>query len=234
MVSGTFHITSAEWRYFSREKSIVHTSHFGQVPPYVTGQSVFITPIPPTGTGNNGFSGGNKFSVPVVTPYQGLNINNVTNNIPPLWQYGFNFDGANSGTNGFSGTFYWPVATLRNVEQQWWPATGGTFLFLGHGEPTINNSQVLDTLEVDLYNATTNPAHLSFPILQQGHYFVRIAGDSWNNLFYVTNNGGTVDASMIDTISPFSNLAMYLQPSSFLDDGFGFSSYSTLIMRLGP
>lgn len=60
MNSGTFHVMSQEWRYFSREKSIIHTLHLGQLPPSGTGATILIDSTSPTMQG--GKVGG--FSVP--------------------------------------------------------------------------------------------------------------------------------------------------------------------------
>lgn len=65
MNSGTFHVMSQEWRYFSREKSIIHTLHLGQLPPSGTGDTILIESTSPTSQGNG--VGGGQFSVPSLT-----------------------------------------------------------------------------------------------------------------------------------------------------------------------
>lgn len=76
MNSGTFHIMSQEWRYYSREKSLIHTLHLGQLTPSRTGDTVLILTAPPAAK-----TGG--FKVPQIplpgTPYFGTNAKLVTN-----------------------------------------------------------------------------------------------------------------------------------------------------------
>lgn len=53
-----FHVMAQEWRYFSREKAILHTLHLAQLPVSNGGSTVLIKPTPPTentggGTGLN-------------------------------------------------------------------------------------------------------------------------------------------------------------------------------------
>lgn len=69
MNSGTFHTTSQEWYYSSREKMVGHTVHLAQLPDDRVGQGVFIDSTPPTGTNGNNFSNVPPFAVPDFTPY---------------------------------------------------------------------------------------------------------------------------------------------------------------------
>lgn len=64
MISGTFHVSSQEWRYFAREKSIVHTLHLGQLPPTGTkpGDTVLIDSAAPSANNNS-----SNFSVPKIS-----------------------------------------------------------------------------------------------------------------------------------------------------------------------
>lgn len=75
MISGTFHISSQEWRYFSREKSIIHTAHMAQLPTGTPGDTVLIGNTAPASTNNN------NFSVPPISlpSFPGINVTeNVT------------------------------------------------------------------------------------------------------------------------------------------------------------
>lgn len=75
MNSGTFHVISQQWRYFSREKSIIHTLHLGELDASHRGQTVIIDSTPPINNPNDG-----NFSVPPLTlpPTVGGGIGNVT------------------------------------------------------------------------------------------------------------------------------------------------------------
>ena len=68
MISGTFHPSAQEWRYFSREKALIHTLHLGQLPASTPGNSVFIQAVPPSGTHS-----GRNINVPSITPWGGGN-----------------------------------------------------------------------------------------------------------------------------------------------------------------
>lgn len=75
MISGTFHISSQEWRYFSREKAIIHTAHLAQLPSGTSGETVLIDSTSPSSSNNN------NFSVPPVSipSFPGISvIENVT------------------------------------------------------------------------------------------------------------------------------------------------------------
>lgn len=77
MISGSFHVSSQEWRYFSREKAIVHTAHLAQLPRGNPGDTVLIAHTAPT---QNQSSRGNKNPMPTPSaPYFQTNIFNVTN-----------------------------------------------------------------------------------------------------------------------------------------------------------
>ncbi len=93
MISGTFHTTAQEWRYYSREKSLIHTAHFAQLPTGIPGDPVFIPVVPPTGTGgtgNNGFKVGTG-TVPSITPYRNLTYAGTTGYLATPWFSGFIF-----------------------------------------------------------------------------------------------------------------------------------------------
>lgn len=238
MVSGTFHPISQQWRYFSREKAIVHTLHLAQIPPYVTGQTVTIPIVPPTGTGA---SGGSSFrqgtqQYPTITPYRGVNITNVTNNIPPYW-----LDGGlslNSGTYSFSGTLTTPGPTLNyQVETQWWPSSGGVFLFLGECYPRFypSNAGQSDGSRVDLFNGAIAPDFQNgYPSLQSADFFIQMVGDNWINMTVNAYDKLPVSA-IIQSVPPLTNLADWAHPSPFFNNGFSsWGQVISVIMRLGP
>lgn len=56
MISGTFHASSQQWRYFSREKAIVHTLHLSQLPSGTSGDTILIASTAPPASNNNNFS----------------------------------------------------------------------------------------------------------------------------------------------------------------------------------
>lgn len=70
MNSGTFHISSQEWRYFSREKAIIHTTHLAQLPSGTPGDTILIDSTAPASSNNN------NFSVPPVSipSFPGINV----------------------------------------------------------------------------------------------------------------------------------------------------------------
>lgn len=237
MVSGTFHVQSQEWRYFSREKSIVHTAHLSQLPVFSTGQTITILIAPPTGS----TASGNGFNFkpqpyPGITPYRGVDITNVYNNIPPIWQ----FDGGqvppiisgsygmHSGTRGINNP-------LREAEEEWWPSTGGTFVFLTYHKTSSSPNGLMDGLRTDLYNGTTIPSSPSSPSLQEADYFIQLGGDGWGLGFFVSEgNNEILEVSAVITIPPNTNLAYWVHPSPFYDNFNSFSVFNSLIMRLGP
>jgi hypothetical protein len=92
MNSGTFHISSQEWRYFSREKSIVHTTHLAQIPSSRAGDTVLIANTAPT-QNQTSKTGKSQMQVPPA-PYFQTNIFNVTNDSFVISSYGcVNYNG---------------------------------------------------------------------------------------------------------------------------------------------
>lgn len=47
-----FHVMSQEWRYFSRQKSLIHTLHLAQLAPDLPGETVLILPTAPEKSGD--------------------------------------------------------------------------------------------------------------------------------------------------------------------------------------
>lgn len=57
MISGAFHPASQEWRYYSREKSLIHTLHLAQLVSGSGGDTVLIESAPPAAhNSSQGFS----------------------------------------------------------------------------------------------------------------------------------------------------------------------------------
>lgn len=75
MISGTFHPIAQEWRYYSREKSLIHTLHLAQLSSGVPGNTVEIAKTP---NFNNGGLG--SFSVPPLQLPGPPTINNTVYN----------------------------------------------------------------------------------------------------------------------------------------------------------
>lgn len=78
MISGTFHVMAQEWRYYAREKSLIHTLHLGELTSSQRGDTVLIAPVPPINQ-----KGGNGYKFPALplpgNPYLGANAKLVTN-----------------------------------------------------------------------------------------------------------------------------------------------------------
>lgn len=77
MISGSFHTLSQEWRYYSREKSLIHTLHLAQLPTPQSGDTVLILPVPTVKNNSKGFSLP-PFALPSGPAY-GFNATQVTN-----------------------------------------------------------------------------------------------------------------------------------------------------------
>lgn len=77
MNSGTFHVMSQQWRYFSREKSIVHTLHLAQLQASRRGDTVLIAPTAPTQNQSTTHGSIGPLAVPS-GPYFQTNLTNVT------------------------------------------------------------------------------------------------------------------------------------------------------------
>lgn len=117
MISGAFHTTSQEWRYFSREKALIHTLHLAQLPSGTSGDTVTIGAVPPTGTGGtkgNGFNVGN-LTVPDFTPYRTLTFAGTTGTVQTPYFLDFQF-----GTKGaFPGVHRDTQGVLNTVDAYW-------------------------------------------------------------------------------------------------------------------
>lgn len=86
MNSGTFHLTSQEWYYSSREKMVGHTVHLAQLPDDRAGQGIFIDSTPPTGTDGNNFSNVPPFDVPDFSPYRTATYLGTTGYLVSPWE----------------------------------------------------------------------------------------------------------------------------------------------------
>lgn len=87
MISGTFHSLAQEWRYFSREKAIVHTLHLAQIPSSNAGDTVLIATTPPVSKQTGGGKGFPPMQLPSA-PYYGLNAYMITNQSMQIDCYG--------------------------------------------------------------------------------------------------------------------------------------------------
>lgn len=81
-----FHPIGQEWRYFSREKSIIHTLHLAQLPVSLAGDTVAILPTAPAGKDGGGTSIP-PMQVPLA-PFIGANAKLVTNHSMVIDCYG--------------------------------------------------------------------------------------------------------------------------------------------------
>lgn len=86
MISGAFHPSSQEWRYYSREKSIIHTLHLAQLASSQPGKTALIASTAPTGKQTGGI-GGIPMPMPV-NPYMGANATIITNSSIAITCYG--------------------------------------------------------------------------------------------------------------------------------------------------
>jgi hypothetical protein len=203
----------------------MQTLHVAQMPEYHTGESVFITATPPTGTSGSNFSTP-KSNFPTITPYVGVNLTQTINNYSPYWmsqqQNGISFD---TGTYGnWSGAYFFDLNTFHPVQAidkgQWYlPPTGGAFLHVAYNQasnglyPGPNGVEFTSTLSQTqpLYPGpggfatagdTAPPldyANAYYSWKGQGY----MNGNGWNN-FYEGNKGiggfGNASAVMICTI----------------------------------
>lgn len=230
-----FHVMSQEWRYFSRQKALIHTLHLGQLPQDTAGDSVFITVTPPSGTG--GFNVP-PITLPPISPYGGTTWTNSTNNYPPMWVQTLDVVATSmSGTYGFSGTMgnFNPIINVANYE---WPQTGGVFMVQGLAIAGVNGSNEINPTRVQLFTSAVDG--VLGATIQDTQMVVQMKGAptfDWNNQMFV-EEGNSVETTrtslIIDNVPIFTALGMYAQPASV--DG-KFNSYSTInmiVLRLGP
>lgn len=79
MNSGTFHVLAQEWRYYSREKSLIHTLHVAELPPTPKfGDTVDIASTPAVTNGSIGGGGIPPMQLPGA-PWFSSTINQITN-----------------------------------------------------------------------------------------------------------------------------------------------------------
>lgn len=237
MNSGSFHVMSQGWRYFSREKSIVHTLHLAELAPMVTGQSVFITSVPPTGTSGGGFNvPPNPF--PPITPYGGINWTKITLNVPLYWVLSAGPAGFTnqSGTYGFTGTFG-PFDTNKTNNTFEWSMTGGSFLAFGGQDACADNSSVMDTMKAVLFYS--NQDQVPQTEFHEGQYFIRMVGGDWNNQFYVQESAGGFEpmdtSAIIQGVPPYNSIGIRNSTSDIVSEaGCSFFGVRLVVIRLGP
>lgn len=239
MISGTFHPMAQEWRYYSREKSLIHTLHVAELPTTITGQSIIISPTVPTGTtgGSNGFNVG-PITLPDITPYNGLQINRSNFNIPPLWTTTTDSLATvnQSGSYGpWSGTFSDFVAN-KTVASYQWPSTGGTYLVEAVGIDSLAALNIMNPTEVQIFEST-NPglgngtqAGDHSDVRQDAQWGYALIG-TWLVTHYLSVGGAQSRSSQILQVPSKTSMGMYVQPTTSLNS---FSSVYLLAMRLGP
>lgn len=228
-----FHAIGQEWRYFSREKAIIHTLHLAQLPSYVTGSSVFITPVPPTGTGQSGFNLKSR-PLPVLTPYGGIDWTNVVNNFPPLWMRGSDFSVFASGSNGFSGTIF-DVNGLIQAAQDWWPATGGAFLAVAGMTSPADTFTQMSAMELQEFTSPNTNDRTN--IVHKGDYFILMKGAGWGLDQFVGELSPSREPMEISTILelPYGvTIGQFSLPSPIDPTLDSYNSQSMVILRLGP
>lgn len=130
MISGTFHVMSQQWRYFSREKSIVHTLHVAQLAPSLGGDTVIIgnTAAAAASKGN-----GLSFSQPgIQVPPVGM-ASTVLFNPTTLYNSpcrGF-FSTRGTTSDSVAGTFSFFDDGVGNAFVAFKPGMAGLFEFVG-------------------------------------------------------------------------------------------------------
>lgn len=239
MNSEPFHVMSQEWRYFSRQKALVHTLHLGQLPESRSGDSVFINVAPPTGTGQIG----SKFNVPPLTiptipPFQGGSWKDSINNIPPMWvQSVDSFASPLSGTYGFTGS-YGNFVSIRTIGVYELANTGGVFMLQGAVLAGQNNNAEMNPCRIRLF--TTTQQGVVGATLQDSQSLVQMKGSpssNWNNNMYVEESigGDPLRSSIIVDGLPFGTyLGMYVDWATVDAKTNSYSSDEILALRLGP
>ena len=248
MISGAFHVASQEWRYFSREKSIVHTLHLAQLATGTPGEWVTIMIVPPSGS-HNGFQVPH-LDIPSISPYNGLTMTNSVNNFKPNWAAWSNLDAFQSGTyGGWSGVVSNEIlGTPLKQQANWlWPAaTGGIFVVYGDWRVT-NTSDVIDTIQNRLVKTTdyglgatsavTYVADVNSDIQQEGQYVIVMQGAGWNNQMYIgeAQDSEHITRSMIMSVVPAHTwVGSYHDVASPYGGITSSPRGSLLVFRLGP
>lgn len=80
-----FHVSSLEWKYSPREKSLTPTLHLAELPEFISGSSIFINTDAPSGSGNP-FSNAKPFDVPDFTPYSTVQYKGTTGYLVNPWE----------------------------------------------------------------------------------------------------------------------------------------------------
>lgn len=255
MISGVFHPAGQEWRYYSREKALIHTLHLAQIPTPRNGESVFITPVPPTGTAGSNFSVP-PLSFPSLTPFGGFNWTQVTNNIPPLWMElddpGL-LPSMNSGQYGnWSGVAFnglLPGLQRLHVGAYFLPMTGGTYWYegdisvthsVGAAGSVVTTDETCDLalklfpLEYDSNGTNGSPTP---PDYADTYYPWKVtsylSGDGWGGSQFMHDAGNAV-STVPQTIAPTRPYLTWLGQHILLNVANGANVPRAISMRLGP
>lgn len=128
MISGAFHVMAQEWRYYSREKSLIHTLHLSELVTTHPGDTIEIASTAPTG--NN--------KVPPITfpPLPGVTGGGFTINTPqPEGTYNATYDGAGGVLTEYITEFQLTIIPCNAINH------GGFSCALIPGEVTFVHAQ---------------------------------------------------------------------------------------------
>lgn len=231
MISGAFHPMAQEWRYYSREKSLIHTLHLAELPATINGQSIIIAPTVPTGTtgGSNGFNVG-PITIPDITPYNGLQINQSSFNIPPLWTTTTNSLATQnqSGSYGpWSGTISDQVP-LRFIASYQWPATGGTYLVEAEATDSLAALNIMNPTEIQIFESSVQGNHSD--VRQDAQWGYALVG-TWLVTHFLSVGGAQSRTSQILQVPYKTSMGIYAQPTTSFNS---FAGVYLLALRLGP
>ncbi len=246
MISGTFHPMAQEWRYYSREKALIHTLHLAQLVTKKTGDPVFITPVPPTGTGNNGFTIP-KLTFPPINPYGGFSWQNSINNFPPLWEFGELPNGSTafqSGSYGlWSGMESDAVPIVQQANYVWPVSSGGTFVLWGQANSQSDQNALMSPIRLQLFTSTNagdgNVTHAGdhSNVIQDGNFVMKLQGPNWNQQMYIaeSSNNEHIHHLVITPPLPYGTYGGVFYSPATVDAGTdgGFAS-DMFMFRLGP
>lgn len=230
MISGAFHPMAQEWRYYSREKSLIHTLHLAELPTTINGQSIIIAPTVPTGTtgGSNGFNVG-PITIPDITPYNGLQINQSSFNIPPLWMTTKDDLAVleQSGSYGpWSGTFSDFVAN-KTIASYQWAATGGTYLVEAAARDSLAALNIMNPTEIQIFESSIQGNHSD--VRQDAQWGYALIG-TWLVTHFLSVGGAQTRTSQIIQVPYKTSVGMYAQPTT---SPTSFADVYLLAMRLG-
>lgn len=231
-----FHVMAHGWRYSSRQKELLSNLHLAQLPNDVTGESVFISVTPPTGT-VGGFTQP-PITLPPIPPFGGIDWRKQTNNISPYWTLRGTDFSLMSGTYGFvSGTIgNFSGPRFLTISNHVWSMTGGVFLMQGSVSSTVGPFQDMGAFRTQLYTTPVNGG-LGAPYLQDSQVAYIMRGVGWNNQMYLSEGNVRGNTSIIAAGVPYGNaLSQYTSPSPLLSDPEQTIVGNTIqvLLRLGP